>query len=82
VDYPAILAVTGDTDDRVVPSHTFKYVAALQAADLGDRPRLMRVDAQAGHGAGKSMDKAIAEVADMWAFAAHWTGLTPTAKSN
>ena len=82
VDYPAILAVTGDTDDRVVPSHTFKYVAALQAADLGERPRLMRVDAQAGHGAGKSMDKAIAEVADMWAFAAHWTGLTPTAAPN
>ena len=74
-DYPAILATTGDTDDRVVPFHTFKYVAALQAADLGDRPRLMRVDARSGHGAGKPMSQAIAEIADMWAFAARWTGL-------
>ena len=74
-DYPAILATTADTDDRVVPGHTFKYVAALQAADLGGKPRLMRVETRAGHGAGKPMAKAIAEVADMWAFAARWTGL-------
>jgi prolyl oligopeptidase len=77
--YPAILATTADTDDRVVPGHTFKYVAALQAADqaadLGSKPLLARIDTRAGHGAGKPIDKIIEETADMWAFAAHWTGL-------
>ena len=73
--YPAILATTADTDDRVVPGHTFKYVAALQAADLGSKPRLARIETRAGHGTGKPIDKYIEETADMWAFAAHWTGL-------
>ena len=73
--YPAILTTTADTDDRVVPAHSFKYVATLQAADIGDRPHLLRVETQAGHGAGKPIDKVIDEVADRWAFAAHWTGL-------
>lgn len=73
--YPAILVTTADTDDRVVPAHSFKYVATLQAADLGARPRLLRVETRAGHGPGKPTDKAINEIADMWAFAAHWTGL-------
>jgi prolyl oligopeptidase len=73
--YPAILATTADTDDRVVPLHTFKYVAALQAAEIGPRPRLVRVETRAGHGMGKPTDKAIDEVADLWAFAARWTGL-------
>ncbi|MGJ7043051.1 prolyl oligopeptidase [Shinella sp. BE166] len=73
--YPAILVTTADTDDRVIPGHSFKYVAALQAADLGARPRLLRVDTRAGHGAGKPTDKMIEEFADMWAFAARWTGL-------
>lgn len=73
--YPAILATTADTDDRVVPAHSFKYVAALQAADLGPRPRLLRVDTRAGHGAGKPTQKVIEEMADIWAFAAQWTGL-------
>ncbi|WP_395848396.1 prolyl oligopeptidase family serine peptidase [Cystobacter fuscus] len=73
--YPAILVTTADTDDRVVPAHSFKYVAALQAADLGDRPRILRVDTRAGHGAGKPIGKALDELADLWAFAAHWTGL-------
>lgn len=73
--YPAILATTADTDDRVVPGHTFKYVAALQAADLGSTPKLVRVETRAGHGAGMPLDKVIALHADMWAFAAHWTGL-------
>ena len=75
LDYPAILATTADTDDRVVPGHTFKYVAALQAANLGSKPRLVRVETRAGHGAGMPLDKVIALHADMWAFAAHWTGL-------
>lgn len=59
----------------VVPAHSFKYVAALQASDLGAHPHLLRVEPRAGHGSGKPMDKAIEEFADMWAFAAHWTGL-------
>ncbi|WP_247881376.1 prolyl oligopeptidase family serine peptidase [Skermanella sp. TT6] len=76
VSYPAILVTTADTDDRVVPGHSYKYVAALQAADLGPRPRILRVDTKTGHGACKPTDKAIAEIADMWAFAVKWTGLT------
>jgi len=74
-DYPAVLATTADADDRVVPGHTFKYVAALQAASLGPRPRLVRIETRAGHGAGKPMNKVIDELADLWAFAAHWTDL-------
>ncbi|MGU3494205.1 prolyl oligopeptidase family serine peptidase [Xanthobacteraceae bacterium A53D] len=79
-DYPAILATTADTDDRVVPSHTFKYVAALQAANLGTKPHLVRIETRAGHGAGKPTDKVIDEVADMWSFAARWTGLHVTGR--
>ena len=75
--YPAILVTTADTDDRVVPAHSFKYVAALQAAAIGERPRLLRVDSDAGHGAGKPLDKTIAGGADVMAFLANWTGLTP-----
>ncbi|MBF6615742.1 MAG: S9 family peptidase [Candidimonas sp.] len=74
--YPAILVTTADADDRVVPAHSFKYVATLQACDLGARPHLLRVETRAGHGAGKPTDKAIQETADMWAFAAHWTGMS------
>jgi prolyl oligopeptidase len=73
--YPAILVTTADTDDRVVPAHSFKYVAALQAADLGPRPQFLRVEAQAGHGPGKPVDKVIASGADVLAFLAKWTGL-------
>jgi prolyl oligopeptidase len=73
--YPAILVTTADTDDRVVPAHSFKYAAALQAAEIGDRPRLLRVDSGAGHGAGKPLHQVIEEITDMWAFAARWTGL-------
>lgn len=74
-DYPAILATTADADDRVVPCHTYKYIAALQAAALGSKPRLVRIETRAGHGAGMPLEKVIAQHADMWAFAAHWTGL-------
>lgn len=73
--YPAILAETADTDDRVVPGHTFKYTAMLQSMDLGPKPRLVRIETRAGHGSGKPTDKAIAETADVFAFAAKWTGL-------
>lgn len=75
--YPAVLVTTADADDRVVPAHSFKYVAALQAEDLGPRPRLIRIETRAGHGAGKPLDKIVAQHADMWAFAARWTGLRP-----
>jgi prolyl oligopeptidase len=74
-EYPAILATTADTDDRVVPGHTFKYIAALQAAEVGAKPHLVRIETRAGHGAGKPLDKVMAEVADQWAFIAYWTGL-------
>lgn len=74
--YPAILVTTADTDDRVVPGHSFKYAAALQAADIGDRPHLIRIETRAGHGSGKPTDKIIAEAADLWAFAGAATGLT------
>ncbi len=74
-DYPAILVETADTDDRVVPGHSFKYVAMLQSLDLGPRPRLARIETRAGHGSGKPTDMIIAEAADAWAFAAHWTAM-------
>ena len=73
--YPAILVTTADTDDRVVPGHSFKYTAALQAADVGDKPHLARIETRAGHGSGKPTDKVIEENADLYAFAARWTGL-------
>ena len=67
---------TADTDDRVVPGHSFKYTAALQAADLGAKPRLIRIETRAGHGSGKPTDKIVSETADLWAFVAKWTGLS------
>ncbi|KTF70335.1 prolyl oligopeptidase family serine peptidase [Sphingomonas sp. HT-1] len=73
--YPAILVTTADTDDRVVPGHSFKYAAALQHAEIGDKPHLIRIETRAGHGSGKPTDKVIEETADLWAFAAKWTGL-------
>ncbi|MEZ5744474.1 MAG: prolyl oligopeptidase family serine peptidase [Sphingomonadaceae bacterium] len=75
VDYPALLVTTADTDDRVVPGHSFKYTAALQAAEIGDKPQLIRIETRAGHGSGKPTDKAIAESADVLSFLAEWTGL-------
>ncbi len=76
-DYPALIVTTADTDDRVVPGHSFKYTAALQAAELGERPQLIRVETRAGHGSGKPTDKAIEEAADILSFLAYWTGLNP-----
>lgn len=81
-DYPAILVTTADTDDRVVPGHSFKYAAALQAANLGDKPRLIRIETRAGHGAGKPTGKIIAEAADQFAFIAKWTGMTVSASTS
>ncbi|MFE4105012.1 prolyl oligopeptidase family serine peptidase [Almyronema epifaneia] len=67
-DYPATLITTADHDDRVVPAHSFKFAAALQAAHQGSRPVLIRIETKAGHGAGKPTSKIIEEVADKWAF--------------
>lgn len=66
--YPATLITTADTDDRVVPGHSFKFAAALQQAQAGDAPVLIRIETRAGHGAGKPTAKQIEEVADQWAF--------------
>jgi prolyl oligopeptidase len=72
--YPAVLAVTADHDDRVVPAHSFKYTAALQAAQGGDAPILIRIETKAGHGAGKPTTKSIEEAADIQAFLARALG--------
>jgi prolyl oligopeptidase len=73
--YPPTLVTTADTDDRVVPAHSFKFAAALQAAQGGDAPVLLRVDTSAGHGAGKPVSKQIEERADVLAFHAAHLGL-------
>ena len=75
VSYPAMLVTTADTDDRVVPGHSFKYIAALQHADPSGKPHLIRIETRAGHGAGKPTDKIIEEAADVAAFLGHFTGL-------
>ncbi|MBL7934206.1 MAG: S9 family peptidase [Bacteroidia bacterium] len=67
-NYPATLILTGDHDDRVVPAHSFKFAATLQKNNIGNNPELIRIDINAGHGAGKPTDKQIAEFADMWSF--------------
>ena len=72
--YPATLVVTADHDDRVVPSHSFKFAAALQAAQGCDRPVLIRVETQGSHGY-RPTDKQIAERADILAFVATGLGL-------
>jgi len=66
--YPPTLIQTADHDDRVVPAHSFKFAAALQAAQAGDAPVLIRIETKAGHGAGKPISKAIDEIADQWSF--------------
>ena len=66
--YPAIMVTTADHDDRVVPAHSFKYAATLQAANTGNRPKLIRIDSKAGHGAGKPISKQIDEWADIYSF--------------
>ena len=75
--YPATMVMTADHDDRVVPAHSFKFISALQPAQQGDAPVLIRVETQAGHGAGKPTSKIIAEQADKYAFFFHNVGVTP-----
>jgi prolyl oligopeptidase len=66
--YPATLITTADTDDRVVPGHSFKFAARLQEMQTGDAPALIRIETRAGHGGGKPIEKVIEEVADQYAF--------------
>ena len=69
--YPATLVLTGDHDDRVVPAHSFKFISELQYKQKGDKPVMVRIDVNAGHGAGKPKEKSIGEWADIWAFTFH-----------
>ncbi|HVY71413.1 MAG TPA: prolyl oligopeptidase family serine peptidase [Verrucomicrobiae bacterium] len=75
VRYPATLITTADHDDRVVPAHSFKFAATLQAAQRGPRPVLIRIESKAGHGAGKPTAKLIEEAADKWAFLTEELGM-------
>ena len=75
--YPSILVTTADHDDRVVPAHSFKYAATLQASNIGDRPHLIRIDSKAGHGAGKPISKVIDEWVDIYSFIFANLSLTP-----
>jgi prolyl oligopeptidase len=77
VKYPATLVTTADTDDRVVPGHSFKFIARLQECQAGPAPVLARIETRAGHGAGKPTTKQIEEVADQLAFLAKNLGMRP-----
>ena len=74
--YPATLVTTADHDDRVVPAHSFKFAATLQACNDGDNPTLIRIDSKAGHGAGKPVGKQIEEQTDIYSFIMYNLGMT------
>ena len=73
--YPATFVTTADHDDRVVPAHSFKFAAALQAAQAGPRPALIRIETKAGHGAGKSTQMMIEERTDVFGFLVRELGM-------
>ena len=75
VSYPATLITTADHDDRVVPAHSFKFAATLQEKDKGNHPILIRIEPNAGHGAGKPLSKAIDEATDLWSFVFYHLGM-------
>ncbi|RYG85358.1 MAG: S9 family peptidase, partial [Alphaproteobacteria bacterium] len=81
ISYPAIMVTTGDHDDRVVPGHSFKYAAALQSAQAGSAPVLIRIETNAGHGAGKPIGKVLQEQADVWAFVMYHLGVRTLASA-
>ena len=68
IEYPATLILTGDHDDRVVPAHSFKFAAQLQDKQIGKNPTLIRIETNAGHGAGTPISKKIEEAADVMGF--------------
>lgn len=74
-EYPAIMVTTADHDDRVVPAHSFKYAATLQAANTGNQPKIIRIDSKAGHGGGKPIAKVIEEQTDIYSFIMHNLGM-------
>jgi prolyl oligopeptidase len=76
VDYPAMMVITSDHDDRVVPAHSFKYIATLQEKAGGNAPHLIRIETNSGHGA-SNLSKSLAEVADVYSFIWANMGLTP-----
>ena len=76
VEYPATLVITGDHDDRVVPAHSFKFIATLQEKQKGSKPVLIRIDTNAGHGGGKPTSKQIDEFSDIWSFIFYNLGMT------
>jgi prolyl oligopeptidase len=78
VAYPATLVTTADHDDRVVPAHSFKFIATLQERYKGDNPVLIRIETKAGHGAGKPTSKQIEEVTDIYAFTLYNMNVTPS----
>ena len=80
--YPAILVTTADHDDRVVPAHSFKYAATLQAANTGNKPKIIRIDSKAGHGSGKPISKSIDEFADIYGFIMANLGMKPKFPEN
>ena len=73
-EYPATLVTTGDHDDRVVPAHSFKFAAELQAKQAGANPTLIRIETNAGHGAGTPVSKTIEQYADIFGFTLHNMG--------
>ena len=78
--YPAIMVTTADHDDRVVPAHSFKYAATLQASSTGNKPKIIRIDSKAGHGAGKPISKVVDEYTDIYSFIYYNMGITPKTK--
>ncbi len=79
-DYPAIMVTTADHDDRVVPAHSFKYIATVQNTETGNNPTIIRIETQAGHGAGTPTTKAIEQVADALSFLWYNMDFTPNYK--
>jgi prolyl oligopeptidase len=75
VHYPATMVTTADHDDRVVPAHSFKFAATLQADNASDNPMLIRIDTKAGHGGGKPLSKQLEEQADIYSFILYNMGL-------